>query len=218
MPDPVSAVAGVGAVAGAYGANKQSKAAKAAAKAQERAAANQLAWEKERYRKDMERWESIYGSTERNLGEYYSTLDSDFYAVKNLETFQQEQQQAMANIRESLAQRGLADSGVAVAAETQAELQGAMTRADIRRSAEEQVAQQKMNFLSVGKGNMPTSAGVSQAMSNITQVAGQRAAAANQSALFAQQQATQAIGQATYQIATGLSQSQSQPMRPEAVK
>ena len=188
MPDPVTGV-----VAGS--ALLSYDASKSAASSAERSSAAELQFAQEQ----QQRFEDIYGPVEENLASYYNNLTPDYYAVQGLEAFQQEQQQALTTTRETLAQRGLSDSGVAAATEIAFGQQQAEQRAEIIREAPQQVAEQKLNFLSVGKGNAPTQ--------NVQDVLSDQAAQARKDAATAATAAGQAAGQAAFQIATGLDKS-----------
>lgn len=210
MPDPITAAVVGGSVLSYSSSQSATRAAGRAADKQASAAEAQLAFEKEQYATQLTRWDSTYGSVEQNLADYYSNLDSSYYATRGLEAFQQEQDQALTAVRENLAQRGLATSGTAAAAEITSASQTATTRAGIRAEAEDTVRDQQLNFLSVGMGNKPTSAGVSNAYSNITGVAGQQASIAASSAQQQAAASNQALSNAGFYIATGLSPTSAQ--------
>lgn len=95
-------------------------------------------------------WKDIYGTLQENLGDYYNNLDGDKLASLGLENQQIEFQKAEKAIQENYAQRGLADSGMAIADASKAELYNASARAGIRTSADDMANQQKMQFLSMG--------------------------------------------------------------------
>lgn len=192
MPNPAVGVVAASALVSAKSAKDASKVASGASAAELRFAEEQQA-----------RFEEIYGPVEDNLASYYNQLTPDYYAVQGLEAFQQEQDQALTKVRETLAQRGLADSGVAAATEIAFGQSEAQNRARIISEAPEKVAAKKLDFLSVGKGNAPT--GVQDALSG-------QAADAAKSAQQASAAAGAAVSAAANRIATGLSPSQPTPI------
>lgn len=120
----------------------------------ERSEAAQLDFAKEQYAD----WQSVYGPLQDNLAEYYSGLDSEFYAAVGLESQQLEQQNMIRNIEERMAQSGIdSRSGIAQSLTAQAELAGAEQRAAIRRDAPRAVAEDKTRFLQIGLGQNPAS-------------------------------------------------------------
>jgi hypothetical protein len=195
------AVSAVSAASSASSARNQ--AAKDADRAADSAAA-QLEFEKEQYAEQKERWDATYGSVEENLADYYTNMTSDYYAVQGVEAFQAEQQAALTTVRETLAQRGLATSGTAAATEIASAVSQASGRAAIRAEAETKVNEQKLGFLSVGMGVKPTTAGISNALTNQTSVASQTATNSSNTAATQSAAAAQAVGAAAQAIATGL--------------
>jgi len=136
----------------------------------------------------LDDWNETYGSLEDNLAEYYGSLTPEFYETQGLEAFQKEQQVAQDQIKTSLAQRGIEDSGIALALEHQTAQAGAEQRATIRAQAPVLAAEEQRKFLQVGMGQNPGDS-YSQTLAN-------RASVAAQTANIAQQQAGQAVGQA----------------------
>jgi len=168
----------VGAGASVYSANKASKEAK-------QSSANSIAFEQQK----LDDWNATYGPVEDNLSEYYNNLTPEYYEAVGLENFAQEQQTTMARLDESLAQRGLDPaSGISASLHAQSELEGAETRAAIRRDAPRAVAEDKSRFLSIGLGQNPGSS-LSNEMSNQASESRRRATAS-------EQVAGQAIGSA----------------------
>ena len=105
-----------------------------------------IAFERERYAD----WKSTYGGVEENLSDYFSNLTPDYYAAQGLEAFQTEQQAALDNVRATLAQRGIADSGIAAATEIAFAQEGAERRAEIRAQAPSLAREEQFRFLQAG--------------------------------------------------------------------
>jgi len=183
----------IGAVGGLLGASASASAASDASDQAAAASAAQLEFDRDRY----EDWQATYGGIQDNLSNYYNSLTPDFYEAQGLEAFQQEHQNQLTQVRETLAQRGLSNSGIAAATELSFAHQGATTRAGIRAMAPAAAAEDQLRFLQVGLGQNP-----GQSMS---QTLAQQSAQANQQANQANIVAGQAIGQAINTATTGLS-------------
>lgn len=180
----------VGGVLGSSASNSASKAAASAEKAQ-------LEFDKERY----EDWKKVYGPVQDNLSAYYSNLSSDYYETMGLEAFELERNSAMDSLNTYLAQRGISDSGIATQLNAEADLNSATTRAQIRRQAPAQLAEEQMNFLSIGLGSNPANS-VSNTMAS--QAAGKRQLA-NSAASASGQAWSSAISSVGSLVGTGLS-------------
>ena len=109
-------------------------------------AKDQLAFQKEQY----EDWDNVYGSIQKNLGEYYNNLDPDKIVSLGLENQQREFQQVQKEIKRDFAQRGLSDSGAEIAITSSNRIDNARTRAEIRSGGERQVAEEQLGFLNIG--------------------------------------------------------------------
>jgi hypothetical protein len=118
------AIAGASVVSGVMSSNASDRASKRAAGSD----AASLAFEQQKY----DDWKETYGGIEDNLSEYYNSLTPEYYAARGLEAFQKEQQRAFTTIKSSLAQRGIEDSGIALAAERAFAQDAAIQRATIR--------------------------------------------------------------------------------------
>ncbi len=103
-------------------------------------------------------WLDVYGPIQENLSEYYAQLSPDAYAAQGIQYLEEESQRAFDIQAQSLAQRGITDSGISVALEREDQFDLAKGRATIRQQAPQSVADQRLNFLSVGQGNSPTNA------------------------------------------------------------
>jgi hypothetical protein len=136
----------------------------------------------------LDDWDATYGSIQDNLAEYYGNLTPEFYETQGLEAFQKEQQVAQEQIKTSLAQRGIEDSGIALALEHQTAQSGAEQRATIRAQAPTLAAEEQRAFLQVGLGQNPGD--------SYSRSLAQRSAEATQTANISQQQAGQAMGTA----------------------
>lgn len=187
------AVAGASVAGSLISSNASSKASKSASAASK----EQLEFDKQRY----EDWKNVYGPIQDNLSSYYSNLTPDYYETLGLEAFELERNNAMDSIETSLAQRGITDSGVATQIKAEADLGAATTRAQIRRQAPAQLAQEQMNFLAVGQGANPAnsvSSTLSQQANSARQTANSAASASGQ----AWNSAIQSVGSL---VGTGLS-------------
>ena len=163
-------IGGIAAVGGAgtalYGAASASSAAGAATKGARRTAKAQLDFEKEKYQE----WQDTYGGLEDNLAKYYDELTPTLRTMQGLESFEKEKNLALTDLRENLAQRGIATSGISAQLETEVALDSATARAKIRADAPMEVAREKLSFLQVGLGQDP-SGGISDALAQNTRTA-----------------------------------------------
>jgi hypothetical protein len=108
----------------------------------------QMTYQKEQYAD----WEAVYGDLQKNLGDYYNSVSGSSVASKQLSAQASAYAQADKELTQSLAQRGISGSGVEAAARTTMAMQKANQTAQIRATADEQAAQQKAGFLSLGMG------------------------------------------------------------------
>jgi len=157
-------------------------------------------------REKLAEWQETYGGLEDNLAAYYNQLTPEFYEAQGLEAFQKEQQVAQERIKTSLAQRGIEDSGIALALEHQTAQEGAEQRATIRAEAPMKTAEEQRKFLQVGLGLAPGES-YSQALS-------QQASQAQRTADIAEQQSGQAIGQAVSTIGKATADYLNKPAAP----
>jgi len=93
-----------------------------------------------------DRWNSIYGTLQENLGEFYNNLTPQMLSATNLQMRQREYQTAVDTVRKNFAQRGVA-SGAQSAIEAGMVMDNARDRAQIRAAAPFQVAEAKTGFL-----------------------------------------------------------------------
>lgn len=227
-----SAITAAVVVAGsaAYGAHKAGKAADAAAEASERSSneQTQLGYEQLDFQKSQyEDWEAIYGPIQDNLSEYHQNLTPDSYAAQGLQGLQESYSQAKQSLEQSLAKRGISDSGVAAAAQAQLEGTRMLGGADIRAQSENQVIQQQSNFLGLGLGTQGTvQSGVANSLGNLSNIAGNQASAALQQQTAYDNQASQSAsgignalgsGVAAYNTYSALNPSGTTYVQPQTV-
>lgn len=190
MPDPISAVVGgTTLLSGVMGSQSADKASRSASRSEAAA----LDFERQKYAD----WKDTYGGIEDNLSEYYNSLTPEYYEARGLEAFQKEQQVALEGVRETLAQRGIEDSGIAAATEISFAQEGAGKRADIRADAPSLAAEEKRSFLQVGMNQNPGES-YSRALAS-------SATSASRTARESSASAGQAVGSAITTIGTGLS-------------
>ena len=131
----------------------------------------QLEFQKEQYTD----WKAIYGDLQENLGEYYKNLSGSTLVAPQLQAQAMEYQKALRETTQQLAQRGLSGSGMEAQALTSMAMQSAEQRAAIRASADQQVAEKKLQFLGIGLGQgtnmLGTIAGQSQTIGNASNTA-----------------------------------------------
>ena len=171
--------AAVGAIGSGMAASKASGSSKDASRAAAASDKAQLDWEKEQYAE----WQETYGGIEDNLADYYKELTPTLRTMQGLEAFEKEKNVAMTDLRENLAQRGIATSGISAQLETSVALESAAERARIRAAAPMETAREQLSFLQVGLGQDP-SAGISGALStrstNANRIASDTARASGQ--------------------------------------
>jgi len=189
------AVAGASVVSGYMGKKSADKASKQAAKAE----AAELEFAREQY----EDWKATYGPLEENLASYYSNVSPELYAAQGLEAYQQEFEASMARLDESLAQRGIGDSPIAISLRQQAGLEEAEAKAEIRRDAPRMAAEDKTRFLQIGMGQSPAQ--------SLQATLANQAQSASQYALASEQAAGRAVGSAITTAGTALSDYLSRP-------
>lgn len=143
--------AAIGLAGSIYASNKAGKAAKKAGK--QAAAAEQA--ELDFAREQWDEWKATYGDIEDQLASYYETLTPTFRITQGLEAHEKEMDRARKNVKETLAQRGIATSGIAAQLEGEMAVASAEERARIRAAAPLEVAKEKLGFLQVGLGQNP---------------------------------------------------------------
>jgi hypothetical protein len=130
----------------------------------------------------FDRWESIYGGLEENLGDFYGSLTPEFMTTQGLQQQQQTYQESLTQIREQFAQTGVT-SGAQADIEARGALDNARTKATIRAEAPFKVAEQQQSFLNMGigqgaaarQGVQRGSLGVQQAYQTEANIASQEA-------------------------------------------
>jgi hypothetical protein len=143
--------AAIGVAGTVYSQKKASKAAKKANKQAMEAEDAKLDFEKQIWQE----WQDTYGPIEDQLANYYETLTPTFRITQGLEAHEKEMDIARKQIKETLAQRGIATSGIAAQTTTELEVASAEERARIRAAAPMEVAKEKLGFLQVGLGMNP---------------------------------------------------------------
>lgn len=154
-------VAGAVVVGGVAGAAISADAAGDAADKASKSSKEALGFEKEKY----EDWQSIYGPIEANLSKFYASMTPESLAAQSISEYNKQNEIAIKNTNEMLAQRGMLSSGAAAATKLTGELAGAEQRANIRATADEVVAAEQGRFLQIGLGQNP-GASYSQALQN----------------------------------------------------
>lgn len=191
MPVAGAAVAAVGSVTGAVMSSRaSSKASKRAAEAQDA----QLSFDMERY----DDWQNIFGGVQENLANYYNSISPDYYVAAGLEAFEKEREAQMGKLNETLAQRGLSNSGLAATVATENAISSAEARASIRREAPRQAREDQSRFLQIGIGQNPGSS-VSSTLGSIATNAQTQANQASQAAGKAMSSAISNTGKAVAQ-------------------
>lgn len=191
MPVAGAAIAAVGAVGGAVISSRaSSKASSRAADAQNA----QLSFDMERY----DDWQNIFGGVQENLSNYYNSISPDYYVAAGLEAFEKEREAQMGKLNETLAQRGLSNSGLAATVATEDAISSAEARASIRREAPRQAREDQSRFLQIGMGQNPGSS-VSSTLGGIATNAQTQANQASQAAGQAMSYAVSSTGKAIAQ-------------------
>lgn len=179
----------VGAVSSSSSSKRASSSANAATAASSEASAAQLEFAKEQYAD----WEKAYGPIQDNLSAYYNSLTPEKYETQSIQAINQSYANANKQITQSLAQRGIATSGLAAQAQVDLATKQAQDTATVRATSDQVVANEKMKFLSLGMGQYAnTTAGIYNAYGN------QANLAAQQSSMYSNQaaQAAQGVGTA----------------------
>lgn len=157
------------------GSNDAAEAAAQQRRQAEEASDDVLAFQRER----QTRWESVFGNVQENLAETVMGIDPQTLAGTQLSAFNSRKVLADKRIRETLAQRGLQDSGLEASLMAQSELNAAQTRAGIEAQAPHQARQIQENFLRIGLGQNPAGQ-VGSVLANQASTARSQAAAATQ--------------------------------------
>lgn len=175
----------LGAASSASAASKASSSANAATAASSAATAEQLAFAKEQYND----WKNVFGDVQDNLAAYYKNLTPDVIEASGIQNINQQYSQANKQITQSLAQRGIAGSGLEGQAMVDLAQKQAQDTATLKIQAPMMAAQEKMKFLALGL-NQGTAAAASVGSAYNTQAS----LAANQANMYNQQAASSAAG------------------------
>lgn len=184
MSGIATAIAG-SAVIGAVASNKASK---RATKAASQASDEEMAFNQQKY----DDWKEVYGPIQENLADYYSNVSPELYEAQGLEAFNKEFETAQARLEQSLAQRGIQDSGLSAQLESEGEIGAAQERARIRLEAPSAAAAEQSRFLQIGLGQDPSG--------QIANTLARRTNTTQSQASMAQQAAGQATGNAIAEI------------------
>ena len=176
----------LGAASSASAAKSSSKAAKsatasadAAAQLQYEASSEQLAFSKQQY----DDWQNIYGPIQDNLSTYYKNLSSDTVASLGIQNIEKEYARSSQLLEQSLAKRGLSNSGATTQSITQLESARMLGRAEVQANAPMVSAQQQSAFLSAGLGIQSQAlSGINSAFGNQINLLGQQASNATSQA------------------------------------
>lgn len=134
---------------GAYTAYEGSKASDAQTSAMRDASdisEASLAFQKQMYQHVMD----VYGPTEQNLAEYYQRMTPERYETMGLDTYDEQFKLAEQQWSQTMAQRGLAGSGIEAEGLMGMQIQGAKDRASIAQQAPQQWAADQMGWLGLG--------------------------------------------------------------------
>lgn len=159
----VAAVAGVGATV--YSASQSGK----AADKQAAAANSSVEVQREQLQFDMDRyneWKGIYGPLQEDLGTYYKNLTGKSISKQEVEQLQLASQKANKKLEETMAQRGMSNSGLEMQLLGSNTYNTEIAKATVTANADQKAADLKQNFLSIGLGTGSTIAGQMSSASN----------------------------------------------------
>ena len=155
-------------IASKHAADKAAKSQKDATKAAQQGSAAELAFAKEKYNYDKDRFERIYGSIEENLGKFYGNLTAQEVAGQELAPLDKEFRQAKQNIATTIQQRGITRSGLATDTIAKLDVANAEKRAEILGNAKFKLADTQSGFI---RGSAaPSGNNVANALHRSTQV------------------------------------------------
>lgn len=142
-----------------------------AAELQRETATEQLEFQKQQYAD----WEEIFGPIQENLSRSTQALSPDSFAARGLQDLQGSFSASRKSLTQTLAQRGISDSGVSAAAQAQLEGSRMLGGAQIKAGADETVRQQQLQFLGLGLGQQGAlQSGISASYGNLANVYGQQ--------------------------------------------
>lgn len=190
MPDPAT---GIVAGTGLLGAGMSANASKKAANSANAAEMASLGFAKEQYQD----WLNIFGPIQTNLSNYYNTLTPDRIEAQGKEAIELERSDWISRIEENFAARGLTGTAMEGSALADVEMQTAMGKARVAATAEDEVANKKLGFLTLGYGQNPSG--------NLQNVLQQQASSKRSLANTAATNAGTAIGSALSTTGTALS-------------
>lgn len=94
----------------------------------------------------LQAWEKAFGSIKDNLNSYYNSLNPASETARKVQSLEVNYQQANTRLNETLASRGLANSGIATQAQTQLLSNLATQKAEAEYNAPHDVAKQKLGY------------------------------------------------------------------------
>ena len=130
------------------GAERREEAANKAADRSYALTDKQLEFQKKQY----EEWKSIYGDLQENLNDYYSNMTTDKYITQSNQQVEQQFSLQQKRLQQTLAQRGIDNSGIEAAAQLAMSTKLAEDKANVRMTADDYVNKQKMQFVGLGLG------------------------------------------------------------------
>lgn len=98
--------------------------------------------------KALQAWEKAFGSIKDNLNNYYNTLNPSSEAARKVQALEANYVQANTRLNESLASRGLSNSGIATQAQAQLLSNLATQKAEAEYTAPQDVAKQQLGYFS----------------------------------------------------------------------
>jgi hypothetical protein len=101
----------------------------------------------EYWQQSINEWEEMFGPIEQNIADYYTNLDPEKYATEYKTNLQEYTQKYIKQFDETLAQSGVATSGMQLQAQKEAAFKQAQAGAGIDMAAPEIVAQQQQQYL-----------------------------------------------------------------------
>lgn len=144
---------------------RQEQQDKLAVEQQDRAdtlADEEIAFQREQY----DDWKDIYGPLQEDLGTYFNNISGDKLAAKQVEQIQQQSQASQQQLDQTLAQRGMSNSGLSAELLNQNLFNTSMAKADAFSNADQLAAQEQMNFLGLGLGQGTTMLGTQANVAN----------------------------------------------------
>ena len=200
--------AAIGAGSSAMASRSSSKSAQSAQSSADAAAQleyatsqDQLEFAKQQYAD----WENIFGPIQSHLSNYYQNLNSDTYASLGLQNIEKEYARSSQLLDESLAKRGMTNSGATAQGFSQLESARMLGRAEAQTNAPMAVAQAQQSFLATGLNAQQNAiSGINNAYGTQVGVLGQQYASNMTSANQYRQSAAQSMAGVGTSIGSGI--------------